>query len=191
MATKASRKIRTPEQKLHKLARRLLPAVQVANDRFAIVDVANHSDADQRHMVRSAEKETIRRLTRVEKLRRAGTIAPHEAEACQWYANVFAMGYDTIGCTADYQGSGVRGGRGYCLASQYAEQQEARTDYGFARSAIPPDILPMFEKVVLMGEPIADASGAKGRALERATAIFRLGANLLHGRIAHRLEIAN
>lgn len=182
-------KVRTPEQQLIKLARRLLPAVQARRGDFTFHDVQNRTDADQRHMVRSDEKRTLRRLTRVEKLQRAGTITRDEAQACQWYADAYSLGYDTIGMTAHYQGSGVRSGGVFCLASRYRAQQEARENYDFAKQGISPFLLPLFERVVIEGLTIGQATQKAGRQLTRYTSAFRLAANQLHGRIAHILPI--
>lgn len=188
MASKA-RKVRTPDQLANRLARRLLPAEQANRGGMVIVDVSNRTDAQQRHSIRSQETETIRKLSRVEKLQRAGILERHEAQACQWYADAYALGYDTIGVTADYQGSGVRAGGVYCLASRYRAQQEARADYAYARRGIPQFLLPLFEGVVLEGRSFRSSAGKAGREASRLALAFRLAANRLHEHIAHLLPL--
>ena len=189
-----ARKIRTPEQLAMRRAREIdLPAAQIARGDLKLAPVANWSDEDQRHMVRSREKTTVRRLGRIEKLRAAGTVLGHEALACEWYAAQHALGYDTIGCTANY--SGVRGSdfRSADLFARYRAQAEARANFAFARAVLPAQFLPLFEAIVLDGKTMADAGtglyeqlGRSQRAA-RLRAAFRLVANLLHGRIAHVL----
>src|SRR5688572_13203913 len=82
-----------------KLALSIVPAAQVSNGSFREVNVANRTEADQRHSVRSRETRTIRRKTKIEKLRDAGVINAKEALACEWYAQAFACRYDTTGIT--------------------------------------------------------------------------------------------
>lgn len=191
MATRAkqTRKARTPEQHVIRLARRLLPAAQARPGTFRLHDVQNRSDDDQRHMIRSEERKTLQRIPRIDKLLSARIIDKHEAEACRWYADAYAAGYDTIGVTSTYGGSGVRSSGTFCLASRYREQQEARENYEFAKQGIPPFLLPLFERVVLEGTSIAGATNQNGRALGKLTAEFRLAANMLHQRIAHLLPV--
>lgn len=192
---RARAKTRTPEQNLLRLAKRLLPESQARQGGLVLCEVSNRSDADQRHMVRSQEKHTVRRLTRIEKLHRAGTLSKHEAQACQWYADAHALGFDTLGITANYGATGGDGSNVYTHLARHKAQQEARADYAFAREAIPALLLPIFERVILEGQAIGDAGqdsySGLGRSQRAAklTAIVRMGANLLHGRIAHMLPV--
>lgn len=183
-------KQKTPEQQAVRLARRLLPAgVVVESGDFVVRDVSDRSEADQRHTLRSQQKETVRRLTRIEKLHRAGILEKHEAQACQWYADAYALGYDTLGITANYGASGGGGCNVYTHLSRYKAQQEARADYAFARAGIPDFLVGLFDQVVLEGLAVAEATQAKGRDLAKFTASLRLAANKLHERIAHVLPI--
>ena len=194
--------MKTPEQQATKLARRLLPEIQHHRGGIVLSPVSNHTDADQRHMVRSGEKNTIRKLTRIEKLHKAGTLNKDEALACQWYADAHALGYDTLGITANYMGAGGRSGSSNVVGhlSRYKAQQEARADYSFAREAlanekVPGFIVHIFERVILEGLSLNTAGQGSymhlGRSQRAAklTAIVRMAANLLHGRIAHRLPV--
>jgi hypothetical protein len=189
-----ARKIRTPEQLAARRAREIdLPAAQIARGDLKLAPVANWSDEDQRHMVRSRERTTVRRLGRIEKLRAAGTIDGHEAQACDWYAAQHALGYDTIGCTTNYSGIRGRDFRSADLFARYRAQAEARANFAFARAALPAHLLPMFEAIVLDGKTMADAGMGLYEQLGRSQraaklrAAFRLAANLLHGRIVHVL----
>ncbi len=182
------RAVKTPEQQATTLAKRLLPAGQARPGDFVLHDVQNRTEAQQRDMMRSEEKKTVRRRTRIEKLQAIGTIERHEAAACEWYAKAHSLGYDTLGITADYGSAGGGAGK-VCHLAKYQAQQEARDDYAFARAGIPAFLLPLFERVVLQGLSLGEASGAAGRALVKATAEFRLAANKLHERVAHVLPI--
>lgn len=185
-SNKISKAAKTPEQKAIKLAGKLLPEGQAKPGEFALQDVQNQTEAQQRDMMRSDEKKTIRRRTRVEKLLDAQIIDRDEAAACEWYANAHAIGYETLGIVADYGRSG--GGGGDCVVThlaKYRAQQEARDDYAFARSAIPTILLPLFERVVLAGE----ALGGKGREHGLMRMRFRVAASVLRERILHLLPV--
>lgn len=193
MASRGSKKNRTPEQLAVRLARRILPDIQASRGGVVVVDVSNRTEAHQRHSIRSKETETIRHLTRIEKLQRAGTINAHEAQACQWYADAYALGYDTIGVTQNYEGTGSGSSSVYCLASRYKAQQEARADYAFAKEGIPVFLLPMFERIVIEGATLHHAGMglyaqlARSQRSNKLATAFRLAANHLHMRIAHML----
>jgi hypothetical protein len=188
-ARRASRAMKTPEQKARHLERKLLPEVQAGRSEFAIVDVANHSEADQRHMVRSEERQTLRRKTKIEKLVASGTLSREEGEVCQWYANLYELGYATLGVTANY-GGGVGGGdAGYCLAARYRAQEMARTNYHFARAAIPSGLISMFEGVILhsrhMGETDSFRDLGRSQRASRLKQSFRLAVQKLVDRVGN------
>lgn len=194
MAKAKRGRVKTPEQQAVRIARSIgVPERQMRG--LILVDVSNRSDTDQRHSVRSGETRTVRKLTRIERLHRAGTIERHEAAACQWYADAYSLGYDTIGCTANYAGAGGGGRVSDHLFARYRAQDEARANYAFARIAIPREFLPMFEAVVLEGRAIAEAGTglyeqlSRSQKLGKLAATFRLTANLLHGHIAHCLPV--
>ena len=138
-----------------RLARDLdLPASQIAQAEYGICDVANHSDGDQRHMVRSGAKRTVYRKTKIAKLYDAKIISLREAAACQWYANAHAMRYDTTGITARYgEGGGCRQTSFDHLPKTKAQEQ-AFWHFDTARQAIACPLLPMFERVVLYHRPL-------------------------------------
>lgn len=176
-----SRKIKTNQAE--RLAARIMPAAQVARGGFEIHGVANHTDADQRYMVRSGEKKTVRKLTRIERLARAKIINADQLLACEWYASAYELGFQTIGCTVNYLGAGGGGFGAGDLFSRYSAQAEARENYHYARQAIPRRLLGIFEHVVLgIGEHPALNKQDKLR--------FGLAAFLLHGQIGHLLQIA-
>lgn len=178
--------VRTPEQQVTRLAKRILPEGVAHKGEFVLQDVQNQTDADQRHMMRSDEKKTVRRLTRVEKMCRAGMIDKDELAACEWYADAYSLGYDTLGVVADYGRSGGGGGDAVVThLAKYRAQQEARDDYAFGREGIPAPLLKLFERVVLLGEAI----GEKGKAQRREALRFRFAASCLRERILHLLPI--
>ena len=149
---KRSRRIKA--NTAERIAARIVPQAQVARQDYAVVDVANHSDSDQRHMVRSGEKKTIRRLTRIEKLERRKVLSPREAQACEWYARAHAARYDMVGVTSRY-GEGCGGGKtNFDHLPKSREQWDALDHYDNARAAIPAMLLPMFERIVIEGRPL-------------------------------------
>ena len=136
------------------LAYATVPAIQVANDRFEICDVSNHSDGDQRHMVRSGQRKTVRRTTKIDQLHKRGIIDRREALACEWYASAHACRYDTVGITARYGESSGGGCTNFDHLPKGRDQEMAYLHFSFARQAISPMVLPMFERVVLQGRPL-------------------------------------
>lgn len=114
-----------------------------------LIDVSNHSDADQRHMVRSGERRTVRRLTHIEKLHKRGVLDLDEARACQWYADAHAARYDTLGVTAKYGDSGRSGHRNYDHGPKTREQEDAWFLLDHARGCIAPALVLMFERVII------------------------------------------
>lgn len=181
----ASRRLRkTREDPTSKRARSILPAEQAGKRDLVVCDVANHSDADQRASVRSGETRTVRRLTRVELLVKAKVINLDQAAACAWYVDAHELGFQTVGCTANYGGAGGGGFGSNDLLARYKAQGEAREDYFFARSAIPQHLLQTFEGVVL-------GTGRPPHMMPKADRLrFSLAAFLLHQQIGHMLAIA-
>jgi hypothetical protein len=168
---------------LTKLARTILPDAQVERGGLVMRDIANHSDSDQRRMVRSGETKTVRKLTRVELLTRAGIITSDQASACEWYAEAHELGYGTVGCTANYGGAGGGGFGSSDLLARYRAQQEARENFSYARLAIPAHLVGLFDRVVI--GPMDIRTLTKDDRLA-----FGLAAYLLHGQIGHLLAIA-
>jgi hypothetical protein len=166
-----------------KLASSILPPEQAKRGDLTICDVANHSEADQRASVRSKETTTVRKLTRVEKLRKAGIITVEQFDACEWYAAAYELGFSTVGCTANYEPT-VCGISSNDLLARYKAQSEARKDYYYARQAIPDNLLWLFEAIVLeTGDPPVN--------LNRPNRVrFSMAAYLLQGQIGHLLRIA-
>lgn len=192
----AGKAFRTEQQKLLKLARGIMPDAQAGRRDFIAIDAPALTDECVMTKMRDKELRTVQKLTRIEKLLRAGTIEKHEAQACQWYGDAHALGYDTLGVVANYGGSGGgRGNAGYTHLARYKAQSEARADYEFAKPAIPPTFLKMFEAIVIEGKAMHDADEglygqlARSQRADKIAAAFRLCANKLHGRIAHVLPI--
>lgn len=183
---KQSRKIkRVRENPAIKQARSIgVPDIQIHRGNLVICDVANHSDDDQRRMVRSGERQTVRRLTRVEQLAKQGYITQDQLAACSWYADAHELGFQTIGCTANYGGAGGGGFGSHDLLARYKAQGEARENYHYARQAIPAHLLTAFESILFgQGRPVHMLPKS-----ERTK--FSMAAWLLHGQVAHLLAIA-
>lgn len=168
----ASRRLRKKrEDPVVRLALSITTPEQARRGDLRLIDVSNHSDADQRHMVRSGERMTIRHRTLAEKLR------PHldenEAAACQWYADAHETRYGTIDVIGNYGDIG-RGKIDFCHLAKTTDQDLAGEHFTFARAGISPPLRPMFERIVLHGWPISTG----------ITTLFRLAARQL----MHRIE---
>lgn len=166
-----------------------MPEAQVIRGGFVLHDVANRSTADQRDMVSTKKTQTVKRKTRIEKLRDRGVIGPEHARACEWYAAAHEHGYATIGCTANYSGMS---GHGFGPKDHFARQRfqvEARADYIWARNGIPSMLLPLFERVVLNGANLDEASEdiyagwSKAKRVGCASIAFKEAADALVARI--------
>ena len=139
-----------------RIARLILPEAQVVRGEFKVVDVANHSDADQRHMVRSGEKRTIRKRTHIEKLATRLHLDERETAACQWYADIHAARYDTLGVTASYGDASRSSKTNFDHLPSTSEQDEAGEQFSAAREAISPPLRLMFDRIILQGWHVGD-----------------------------------
>lgn len=154
-----------------------IPGSQIRRGDFAIRDVANHSEADQRDMQSLKRTRTIRRKTRLEKLHQRKVINDTELKACEWYHDAHAMRYDTSGITAKYGASGHRG-TSFDHLPKNRDQEIAFWNFDFAREGICPSLRGLFDRVVIHGRP-----------LDRLTRTFRLAVNQLITRIEGRVAL--
>ena len=136
------------------LALSITTPAQVANGRFERCSVSNHSDADQRHTVRSGERSTIRRKPKIDELVTRKVISQREALACEWYAAAHSLRYDTTGVTMRYGTAGGGGCTNFDHLPKSREQEDAYNHFAYAREGINPFFLPMFERIVLYGRPL-------------------------------------
>jgi hypothetical protein len=144
-----SRRLRkTREDPVAKLARTILPEVQVARGGFVRCQVANHTDADVRDAASLKRTETVRRLKLKERLRHQ--IDEQEADACQWYFDTWEARYGTISVTGNYGDRGM-GTIDFCHGAKTPDQDLAGEHFTFARVGISPPLRPMFERIVLDG----------------------------------------
>jgi hypothetical protein len=182
-----ARRLRKRKAKIdpvEKLALSIIPDQQFRTGSFAIRDIANHSDADQRAMVRSGSTRTIRRRTRIELMRDLGFINAEQAIACEWYSAAHELGFGTLGCTANYAGAGGGGFGSSDLLARYKAQAEARENFYYARLAVPAHLVPALDAVAL-------ETGRPPQMMRKHEKLkFSLAAFLLHGQIAHLLAAA-
>lgn len=205
MAKKASRKVRAMSPQAL-AAKRQARRAQEIGETAAIVGLPEaQRDADALTIVRVPQigvnprttDRTVRRLTRVEKLRAAGVLEEHEALACEWYCDVQALAWDTVRCTSRYDIAGGGGGATAPdrLAAATIAIAEARDDYAYAKAAIPSIYVAMFEAIVCRNASISAEGERLFGHLQRSQreskvrAAFKLCANRLHGQIGHRLSI--
>ncbi len=113
-----------------------LPEAQIANDDFVLTDVANHTTADQRDMVSLKRTKTVRKKTKLEKLRDAEVLDDEGYRACRWYQDSYSLGYDTIGVVAQYENTGgVSSGQRTFSHTGTLEQVQARHSHAKAWTA--------------------------------------------------------
>lgn len=162
-----------------------VPAAQRDPDMMATLRVPQIGSAP-----RTTDK-TIRRLTRVERLLRAGVLERHEADACEWYAEVTALAWDTTGTTANYEGGGSGGGSAHAPDRLMAKRQDiawARDDYREARALLGGTMATAFEAVVCRNEGLGPTAAAafpdlaRSQAGERMRTMLKFCANVLHDR---------
>lgn len=160
------------------LARTIIPEAQIVNGRFEKCSVANHSDADQRHTVRSGERSTIRRKPKIDELVVRKVISQREALACEWYAQAHSLRYDTTGVTMRYGAAGSGGCTNFDHLPKSREQEDAYNHFAYAREGINPFFLPTFERVVLYGWQLG-----------KAGMMFRTAAQELLARIEDKVAL--
>lgn len=167
-----------------RLALSIVPAAQVANGSFMEANVANFTDAQQRHSVRSKEVKTVRRRTHIETLVGRRALTPRQGQLCEWYANQHEAGFEvSTGCTADYCGVGGGGFGTMDLLARHAHQCQAREMYAQAKASISPVLVPLFERVVIGGLGLGEAGGRIR--YSRLSLSFRLAVDQLERGIGH------
>lgn len=138
---------------------------------------------------------TVRKLTRVERMARAGVLEPHEVDACQWFADIAALAWDTTGCTANYEG-GSGGGGAHAPDHLMAKNEavaHARNDYRAARALMPGPWADLFEGVVCRNEALGPAAATafptlqRSAAGDRARTVLKFCANKLHERFGRSM----
>jgi hypothetical protein len=168
MATRRLKKTRIDP--VVKLAMTIVPEQQARRGDLKVVDVQNHTEADQRRMVRSGEDRTVRRQTHVERIAARLSLDPRETAACQWFADAHAARYDTLGTTGSYGESSRSGRTNFDHLPSTIEQDRAGNEFQMARDGIVPLLRPMFERVVLHGYDLLDIGAER---------LFRLAARQL------------
>jgi hypothetical protein len=117
-------------------------------------------------------------------MHKAGIINAEQAAACEWYSAAYELGFQTIGCTANYGGAGGGSFGSSDLLARYKAQAEARENYHFARLAIPAHLLPSLDAVVL-------ETGRPPQMMRKEEKLrFSLAAFLLLGQVGHMLLAA-
>jgi hypothetical protein len=128
-----------------------IPQVQRRPGTFAIVDIANRTEADQRHMVRSGEKRTVRRLTHLEKMYARKILTLRQLRLCEWYADQHEKGFGVTCHISNYGGAGGSPPGSMDLLAKTRDQYLAREYYHQAKASISPKLISLFERVVLKG----------------------------------------
>lgn len=155
----------------------LLPEAQRGNG-FVLTDVSNFTDADQRHMVRSQKRQTLRRQPKLHELYKRGILDVRQMLACEWFSQCHSLRYDTTNVSARWDRQGGSGTTNFDHLPKNREQQDAYDNFKFARAGISPSLLDLFEAVVLKGAPLGN----------RALA-FRIAVGQLLKRIEGRVSL--
>lgn len=195
----------TPERVAENAASRRLKAMNDVADKIGLPEAQRDVDSirwDEKTAIvdgfnRPTDR-TVRKLTRVEKLRNAGVLEQHEADACDKYSDVAELAWATTGCTANYGGMGSGNYVGATARAHMVNRQiaDARDDYSYMAKAVPDQYRAIFEAVICHNASIASVGGERLSTLGRSQrehktrAIVKLCANLVHGVIAHRLPIS-
>jgi hypothetical protein len=177
---------------VERVARGILPPEQVRRRDYTLADVANHTDAEQRHMVRSGEKKTIKRKTHIAILYARKALTARQAAICEWYAEQHEVGFEVgLGVCANYCGAGGGGFGADDLLARHKAQAEARHNYATARSALRPAERIVFERVVLDKVPLAKAAIFSNRRITVTnTNAFRRAIAELEDTIGHLVKEA-
>lgn len=187
VAAKAERRRRDD---LVRLCPEAMPTAQRSADLIAAVEAPKIGDGPR------TATNTVRKLTRVERMLSAGVLDPHEADACEWFAGIAALAWDTTGCTANLSGNGGGGSRAHApdtLAAKQQDVQDARDDYRDAVSFMTPSWRALFEASVCRNETLGPAAAVafpelgERQASHRASRVLKLYANKLHERFASRM----
>lgn len=168
-----------------------LPAAQRGAEGLALIQVPQIGVAPR------AADQTVRKLTKVELLRKRGVIEAHEATACEWYADTAALAWDTTGCTANYEGSSGGGGAHAPdrLMAKSQAIQHARDDYRMVGEGVPPAYLKIFEAVVCRNQGVGLTASdmfeglARSRAEEKVRTTIRFVANIICTRMPAHLRL--
>jgi hypothetical protein len=160
-----------------------VPPVQRRQGTFAIVDIANRTDADQRHMVRSGEKRTVRRMTHLEKLYARKVLTLRQLRICEWYADQHEKGFATTCHISNYGSAGGSAPGSMDLLAKTRDQVIAREMYRQARMSISPMLISLFERVVLGQTHIGDGETWRRKSALKHT--FRLAVDQLDRACGH------
>jgi hypothetical protein len=151
---RAKRSTKLRASKTERIAGRFMPDIQARRGNLVLVAVSNHSDEDQRHMVRSGERVTVRRKCKIEELYDRKVIDQREMAALKWYADAHELRYGTSGITANYGGVGGGGRVNYDHLAKNVQQAQAALNFEYARAGIQPQFRGLLDRVVLLGRPL-------------------------------------
>ena len=133
---------------------------------------------------------TVRRklISQVVYLLSHGVLDDDLFAACKWYKERWeAAEMEPSAPVASY-GESVRGDPAYGHLARSEVGAEARSDFRFARSMIPGDVVDLFDNVILRDMGLTHAARAARSGYVNTRAAFMRAALALHGGIAHRLE---
>lgn len=130
-------------------------------------------------------KETVRRLTRIEKLAASGVLEPHMRLACEYYAECHAIGFDGACRTSNFEG-GSGGGEAIDHLARSKREMMARDDYRWARGFLPSFLVGLFEAIIINQDTVSAiaaetfANNQRSQAEHKTRAALQLCANALY-----------
>lgn len=150
---KSQRIKKTRDTPVAKVARQIDLASPHHGD-FQLADRVAYSSKDASAALRSGEKQTLRRTTKIDQLVKRGILDKREGLACEWYQGQHEQQYEARVKIAQWDATASASEKSFghwpskrCLNDNPTLFEEARAD-------IPTTIRPMFERVVLHGRPL-------------------------------------
>jgi hypothetical protein len=139
--------------------------------------------------VRSIHTVRRKQINQINNLHGRGVIDDDLYAACSWYRLRWeSAGMDPSPSISSYATS-FGGDKLYGHLPRSQWQAEARSDYRFAKKAIPDEMVLLFELVTLHDHSLRDAGVISRCRFRNITACFRAGALALFGAIAGQLDV--
>ncbi|MEP2103078.1 MAG: hypothetical protein ABJP02_04960 [Parasphingorhabdus sp.] len=170
-----------------------IPAVQGKRYDHKVDSVPNpHGEVVVRGKLR--QHKAVRRVAHFETLYRSKVFDHNVFKVLEWYDEKQSLAASgLIKCGIDNSGGGI--GTAHPHITTNLAAMEARSDIDWARSFIPPDLLPAFDGVMVDGDTFEAigrgvyASVSVDRARRKASSAFKIAANYLLAGIGPRVGV--
>ncbi len=148
---------KTRDTPVAKVARQIELASRHLGD-FELADKVAYSSADASAALRSGEKQTLRRTTKIDQLKKRGIIDAREALACEWYHGAHEQQYAAKLKIAQWDAGSASSDKAFGHWPAKAKLGPGQTPYEWARDGIDASKLFLFERVVLTSRPLGKLS---------------------------------